>query len=385
MERKALAHHLLRVPLATEGLESLSVPERIQQVRSLPRLHIPSSQELQIAETIQHMVHTGYRDRDPRNAQAWQVIYDPEPDLVAEAALVTGISGIGKSTSIKMALDTLPQVVDHRDFPKMVTGLRQLVWLKVNAPGSGRVSGLALNLLDAMSRLLGPQLLEGVDRHNPNSTALLRRAIQKAKTHFLGLLVIDEVQNLFKLSAAEERRKVGRSTSHRNPLRLVEDETLKQLLNISNDSGIPLLLAGTPDSIRGLQTRLANCSRLAVGGHVDLSRPKNSADPFFSQVLLPQLVRYQWLKNPLEMTTELRDKVFALTAGVPKLVVALWMHAQIRSISGGREDLQIADLDRVFNERMAFLRPAIEALLSGDPSRLWIYEDLVSQFQPLQA
>lgn len=378
MDRLELARHLHKALLMDGPLNSLSIPARVQRIRTLPSWHVPSPLEMRIAATVQHMIHTGYRNRDPRLAHTWQTLYEPEPALVAEAALITGISGMGKSTMIKGILDTFPRVIDHEAFPKLVTGLRQVVWLKANAPPNGKLSGLALNLLDALAQVLGPKVFKGLEGAQINGVLLARRAIQLAKSHFLGVLVVDEVQNLFRLSTAAERSRSSARSNSPSPLRLVEDETLKFLLEVSNDSGIPLVLMGTPDSLRGLRTRVANSTRLAIGGHFELVRPESSADPFFSEVLLPQLVRYQWLDRPLEMSGELRDCVYRLTAGIPKIVVSLWMHAQIFALDRDRKELRLADLEPAFMDHMALLRPAIDALQSGDPMQLALYEDLMA-------
>lgn len=381
MDRLELAQRLHKSLPLDEPLSTLSIPVRIQRIRALSSWRVPSPADIRIASTIQHMIHTGYRKRDPRLAPTWQTLYEPETDVVAEAALLTGPSGTGKSTMMMAGLETFPKIIDHDAFPKLATGLRQVVWLKASAHRSGQLAGLAINLLDALARVLGPQVVAGVDRSRPNATLLSRRAIQLAKSHFLGMLVIDEAQNLFKLSTVADRRRTASRSKGPAPLRLVEDETLKFLLEFSNDSGIPLILVGTPDVLRGLQSRVANTTRLAIGGHFELSHPESSSDPFFSKILLPQLVKHQWIDRPIEMSPELRDCVYRLTGGIPKIVVALWMHVQAYVLERDRQELRLADLELAFMDRMGFLRPAIDALLSGDPTRMSTYEDLMAQFQ----
>lgn len=66
-----------------------------------------------------------------------------------------------------------------------------------------------------------------------------------------------------------------------------------------------------------------------------------------------------------------------LSGGVPRAYMTFWNLAHRHALSRKAKSLEFADFQHVSANALAPLRPAIEALLSGDPRKLILYEDLL--------
>lgn len=374
-----LANGLTQMPPLPGPLKEVPLYVRRHQVMSVKRLHIPTIEEINLASSIQVMVRQGYVGRDPKHPKTWEDIYASEtPEFTmdtSDAAYVVGISGVGKTSAVRGALSMIPQVVTHTRFPTMASGLRQIVWLKVDAPASGTVKDLAVALMAAMQRMVDSDRFSDVLHRPDGKQNLLPRWLQGAKTHFLGLLVIDEIQNLFKIQTLRRRRQM--KEGERLELRIIEDETLKFLLNLTNTSGIPTILMGTPDGVAAISKRFSAAQRMTGGGFHKFRHSASPDDQYFAKYLFPRLFQYQWFDQKFDDEAGLRRLVHRLSGGVPRIYIHLWRFAHICAFNRKGSRLEVDDFERAMDTYLAPLRPAIQALMSQDPQKLSRFEDLL--------
>lgn len=355
------------------------------QVADIFRMHIPTRVGIELAQTVGFMLIQGYVHRNPSDPTTWRRIYSEVGTQAAFSpiqlgALVTGISGAGKSTAIERALQLYPQVVRHERMPGLARPSPQLLWLKVDVPASGKIADLVENLARATDAALGTSHAEDLfSGRRQTGAALAHQWLQKISCNFLGLLVLDEMQNLFKIETKAARSVATRRQGELRPqLRIVDDEALKFLLTLSNFSKIPTLYCSTPDGMAALSTRVSTAQRMLTAGFHTVAHAKSADDEFFRKRLFPNLCRYQWLPEKLPPSDELRRLLFDLSAGVPRLALMTWFHASRRAAQRGVNALSLEDFRHVGDHALGPLRPAVLALLSDDPRRLQRYEDLVS-------
>ncbi len=234
------------------------IPKYLRQhyLPTLWELFVPPLESIQVVETIDLMIRQGYRYRDPNLPRAWSTLLGepcPPPGRVrapATAAVVVGHSGVGKTETILRALGRYPQVITHESFPNLMGAHKQIAWLSVDVPSSGRSYELAASLMNAWDEAMLRADPEAVPRfpnkpgsrsHNPQGK--LDEWRQVALTHSLGILHLDEVQNFFKLLSLKNRR--NRTASGDRELSIVEDQVLRWILSLTNTWQIPLLLSGT--------------------------------------------------------------------------------------------------------------------------------------------
>jgi hypothetical protein len=293
------------------------------------------------------------------------------------AAAAIGVSGIGKTAAIERALALYPQCVEHETFPHLIGQHRQLVWLKVEVPESGKASDLAHRLSRATDLALGTEHSKS-EKHfatQRRASLLLAPWLRRITGHFLGILVLDEIQNLFKIETLAERRS-ARATGHRPELRIVDDEALKFILTLINVAKLPIMISGTPDAMAVFETRMSTSQRLTTEGLIHFDHASRAHNDYFRNVLVPALFRYQWLDHPAQCADEWIDTLYRYTAGLPRLCVNMWVQAQRLALERNAKALEVKHLDLVAKTSMAPVRPAVAALLSADPRLLFQYADL---------
>jgi hypothetical protein len=383
LEPVEIGKRLIYLPPMPEPAGAIPPHELEHLVADVFRMHIPTPAGIELAQTIGFMLRQGYVHRNPSSPATWQRIYSGIGTQAAFSsiqlgAMVTGVSGAGKSTAIERALQLYPQVVAHEEIPGLATPSPQLLWLKVDVPASGKTVDLVENLVRATDAALGTSytsdLLSG---RRQTGAALAHRWLQKVSCNFLGLLVLDELQNLFRIETKAVRTVVKRrNTGARPELRIVDDEALKFLLTLSNFSKIPTLYCSTPDGMAALGTRMSTAQRMLTAGFHTISHAQSADDDFFRKRLFPVLCRYQWLPEKLPASDELRRLLFDLSAGVSRLAVMTWFHAHRRAIQRKAHGLSHEDFRHAGEHALGPLRPAVMALLSDDPAQLQRYEDL---------
>jgi len=382
LSRDLIARRLMHRP-SPPGPQSISAPRHVveHEMAHLWRLHVPTEAGIELAQSIDVLLRQGYVHRNPARPATWRRIYmqdsADEHCPVQLAACVVGLSGAGKTSALERALSLRPQVVAHDRFPHLVSPVRQLVWLKVDVPGSGKIVDLVESLSRAADAALGTdyttKLLSGRSRRG---AAMAHEWLSRMACHFPGLIVLDELQNLFKIETKAARRRAS-SPGDRPLLRIVDDEALKFILTLTNTTKIPFVGCGTPDGIAAFGTRMSTAQRLLTGGYHRIDPEPSASGGFFRRHLLRWLANYQWLPSKLEMTDLVVEEIYRLTAGVPRICVMLWIHAQRRALASRAPSLSVEHLRHAAANALAPLQPAVEALLSQNPDRLAQYEDLL--------
>lgn len=396
-----LMRFLWHAPEKPAHIASVPVHVRIHWLIQICDLHLPRLGELHFAQSVDLALRHSYRYRDPAHPATWsQLLQEPgyRPALPMPPCVVTleGISGTGKTTAANRILRRYPQLIRHETFPCMASAVWQVPWLSVGVPASGRSSDLARTLMEAWHKAVAPAGV-GLERrfqkeiYDKRMTAQDKLAewSQVAATHFLGLLHLDEIQNLFKLETLAQRRRrqmrPGKGKSKQPPhmgLPVADDGLLKWILMLANNGPWTLCISGTQDGIRAMESRCATGQRLATGGYHEFKRFA-AHDPEFDQLFLPTLLGLQYVAHPLEDSPVLRTVLLDLTAGIPRMLIALWIHAQRIALERREDRLRIEDLHQAAKTLLAPAMPAIHALNSGDPRLMEQFEDLLpNTFDP---
>lgn len=363
-------------------VDTVPIYLREHSVMSLRRLIIPMPEGERVSNAIDIGLRQGYVDRNPRDPNVWQWLYRDD-HLVAPgttpplAAYLTGVSGSGKTRAAETALSLYPQTVEHLLFPFASSPVTQLVWLRAEVPRSGKAVDLAWALMSATDLALGDDFFareyKTIKRYGPY--LMLEHWKRKVNSHFLGILVLDEASNLFRLQAMVKRQK--KRPKEPPMLAVADDEALRFIVNLTNSARFPLLLIATPDGMNAFCSRMSTTQRLLTNGFYCMRTPSNADDLYFKDFLFPELCKYQWFGRKLPATDEFRRLVYQLTAGVPRILIALWVLAHRYCFSRLGTVLEFSDFKMAMKYHMGPLVPAVEALLSDDPDRLSRYEDLI--------
>lgn len=383
---------LFCLPPRPGSVASIPVHARMHWLMSVRDLHVPRQEELRLAESLDLSLRQGYRYRHPAAAATWatltrEPLAQQELRMPAGALTVVGHSGTGKTEAIRRILGCYPcQIMRHESFPNLLGPHYQVGWISVDVPASGRAVDLAAALMRAWQRAMVPAGGEHAQRFERSlalgrqqGARMLEEWRQVACSHFLGVLHLDEIQNLFKLMTLEQRRKRGRVGTREQSagLAIVEDQVLKWILSLTNEWGIPLCLSGTPDGIQALKTRFAIGQRLVSAGYHVMRPFSPEGDAELERSFLPALLSYQYVAHPLSASPELIEALMALTAGIPRLLVVLWIAAHRVAFERRDDTLRIEDLHRAAKTYLAPVMPAVQALRSSDPRLCERFEDLL--------
>lgn len=385
---KEAIKELSKRPVFPMGIETAPTHIRLHYLMRIRQLHIASQADLSLWTTIDLMVRDVYGGRDPRLNTTWAdlsgevpLLRDPESSPLAAAVL--GPSGTGKSQGILRCFRGClgKQVIPHASFPGLHGKVLQLVWLSVEVPASGKAGDLALALAEASKIATGTRRFDEwfTKERMKEPLKALNEWHQWAVGRFLGCLHLDEVQNFFRLQSIQQR-KSRRGTNDEPELSVQEDRAIRWFLSIMNRGQYAVLVSGTNDGINALSHRFSTLTRLS-SFHIfePFSGPD---DPVFQEKFLPPLIACQLTRQKLELTTELADLLFRLTAGVPRIIVNFWFAAHRVAFERSGEDLSFGDFEHAAKTLLAPLAPAVLALRKGDPDRLRRYEDLVRAVDP---
>jgi hypothetical protein len=393
LSREQALTKLRLVPSFPGDMSGVPKQIRLHMLMVVRDLHVPSLEGARVLETTDLVIRQGYRYRDPATAAVWAVVSDDplaalRPRAPAMAAVVVGHSGVGKTVAIYKAFDCYGrQVIVHESFPRLKGRHYQMVHLSVDVPASGRAVDLAANLMiawdDAVAQVLADQarrFLATLAKERRDGAKMMDEWRQVAVAHFLGGLHLDEVQNFFRIPSLERRRtgKAGKADDADVPLELsiIEDQALKYVLTLANTWQIPLIVSGTPDGVGALTKRLSNVQRFVTSGYHKMSEFLSATDPFFI-AFMDTLGGFQYVVKRLSIDDEVRALVFSLTAGIQRLIVALWIAAHRVAFERREDSLRLDDFKKAAATYLAPVAPAVAALLSKDPQRMRRYEDLM--------
>ena len=355
-----------KLPLYDPSERQLPASERFHFIERLSRYFDPLSITIDLHQTICVLLMSGYISRNPvqpeyarRSRQIYSSIkakdghnlenYVTVP-TTASGLTIIGESGLGKSTNLANILDTYPQVIIHPQY-----NVTQIVWLKVDCPHAGSLKGLCTDIFLAVDRLLGTNNFKKFGSKGNSEDYMLAQVAQIAHTHHLGLLVIDEMQNL-----ANARR--GR------------DDLLNFLVKMDNIIGIPVIRVGTNEAEPILTGNFRNARRGTGEGAVRWKRMENDNN---WQFFVEGMWEYQWTKTEVSYSEEISDALYEETQGIIDILIKLYKMVQWRAISLGSNEVITVDLIyQVAQEGLYLVKPMLDAIRTGNLVRMKKYRDI---------
>ena len=180
---------------------------------------------------------------------------------------------------------------------------------------------------------------------------------QIAATHFLGILIIDEIQRL------------SLQKTHGTAPLLHFFQDLRTVLRV------PVVEIGTSKAANLFTNEMKDGRRASESGLIQFERPPKRVKEWDDFVR--RIWTYQWVRQPRDPDDEMLDTVFDLSQSIPDFVVLLFKLAQQRAMLDGTETLTPKLLRQTYDDGLALLHPAINALRRNTTKSLSQYEDLL--------
>lgn len=360
-------------------------PAREDRERSLPkevRLHCidrlrnvvqPLPVHLELESAISALIRSGYVSRNPMMASTWRHLHTLSTDHRAMANFhssastfsLVGLSGIGKTTALDSILRLYPQTILHKNYKNKEFIHTQIVWLKIECPFDGSLSGLCRAFFRAVDQALGVDKYVKRYKSKGGIPEMIQRMEQIATTYFIGAIFIDELQHL---NAAKAGGK---------------DNMLNFFVNLINAIGIPVVFIGTNPMVELFADVLRNARRACGLGTYDFKQP-NEHDPAWD-LLVEAIWEYQWVNNIAPLTPVVRATLYDLTQGVTDFLAKLMILGQRYAIQSNVETLTEEVFKHVAETKMKLLRPLLAVLRSRDPKKMRKFEDLMPTDDQLNA
>ena len=356
--------------------------EQYRQWSSELRLHLildavrfvqPLVNHIALGQLIGVLLRSGYVERNPfprkthllrnhsnleRLKESLRALHPPQS--TGREISVIGLSGVGKSTALRSIFALYDQIINHSRYQDQPFTLRQLVYIKLECPQDGSLGGLCKAFFKEVDRLLETNTYRLYVKSGRRTVdEMLIDMAGVASRHFLGVLVIDEIQNL--------REAKGEGAAH----------VLNFLVQLGNELGIPVVLVGTPRAQAILTGEFRRARRASGLGAFPWDRMKEDEE---WEVFTNALWKYQYVRKPTPLTDELRHALYFESQGITDLAVKVYMLAQIEAITRAEKDEEeevTKDLiESVAQDRLRYMQRFLNALRSNNPEELKQFEDI---------
>ena len=344
-------------------------------------LFIEQPFHLHLQEAIDLAIREGYYQRKPMtpaHAAYLRTIYERQkqgdqsvtpnygassPDPLSVS--VIGCSGVGKTTAISRILSLYPQVLHHRA-DRIGSETLQVTYLRVECPHDGSIKTLCCSIIKALDEATGQDYSSVYVNRRTTLDMLKERMSHLMAVHYVGLLVIDEIQNIL--------------ASRKN-----KEALFNFIVSLVNTLGVPILYVGTPKIAAFMERDLRVARRFGSMGSFRWDRfEKNSQE-------WKALVERLWDCSVLEnddgpIPEEINNALYDCSQGIVDVLVKLFILTQMQQLVYGRTELTKEALYAEFNANFQRVAPMIDALRRNDLEAIARYEDIAipeSEFNEL--
>jgi hypothetical protein len=198
--------------------------------------------------------------------------------------------------------------------------------------------------VQTLDALLGTTYAKDFGQRWRSTDDLMLSMANIAARHHLGLLGIDEIQNL------NEAKSGG------------ADEMLNFFVNLINTIGLPVILIGTYEAAHILGGSFRQARR--GSGQGDLVWDWMEFDDW--KLFVETLWRLQYVEKKCKLTIDLCRALHEVSYGVADLAIRIYLAAQIRVIENGVEEISEGLLRSAYRDDFRLMSRIVEVLKSGD-------------------
>ena len=330
-------HHALAVnPDYDPAIRQASAADRLVALNALYEVYYPFSMSstiyskmyLSMIRSLQKK--TGKLAVQQRNANHFGKGQSYFGICNSDSYTLTGASGVGKSTAIARALDLCrgnSVITLQSPYCKI------LPVLVVQCPWDSSIKGLFLSILKAIDEALDTTYYPNAAKTRV-TTDLLIGMVSNALLNGVGLLVVDEIQNV---------------VNSRNGTALIGS-----LIQLINSSGVSICMVGTPECIPFFEQDY-KLARRSLGIHI-------GEIPFDADFagFCATLYQYKYVSGDMILTDGIIQWLYDHSGGVTANVVSLIHDAMEIAILDGTETVTIETLNQAYSQRLGLLHSHID-------------------------
>lgn len=364
---EAIAKLMIRPPY-TEADRFCSSSHRQLLTQRIVRLHQPMEREVDVFGRIDRCIRWGYADRNPLSASHTAQLasgmksfndgsmnYEGGYHPHTYGFSILGISGIGKSTTVESILSLYPQVIRHTSYRKQPLSMHQISWLKLDCSCDGSLKGLCLDFFRSLDDLLGTTYSIQYQSRRVTLDQMMIAMSRLCVSHNVGLLIIDEIQNLCSAQKG------------------IPEKVLNFFVTMVNTIGVPVIMIGTPKALSLLQNEFQQAKRGCGQGDALWERMANDVS---WELFCRAIWTYQYTKQSVPFSEGMKNALYDEAQGIPFLAVHIYKLVQEDAILSEKETFAAKDLHRIASQKMGLTKPMREAMKAGKEVDLKQYIDI---------
>jgi hypothetical protein len=379
LSKPGLMKYLLDCPPYDEEQRTWPPELRLQMILQTLRFFTPSDIHYHLAWQIDSAIRLSYEKRNPLDTDFWDKIeqdiesidsiccgqdielIDPswciptDEEHTATSLSILGISGVGKSTGLLRILKRYKPVILHSRYGDRNLTLKQISWMKLECPSDGSLKGLCQNFFQKVDSLLGTRYYQKYVRSKRTVDDMIPDMANIAAVHCIGLLVIDEIQNLDQAKSGGAKRMLN---------------FFVQLINTLN---ISVVLVGTYKAWEILGDEFRQIRR--GSGLGDLVWDPMQNDNVWN-LFVTSMWRYQYTRKSCSATKALKDVLYYECQGITDYAIKMYLLAQVRAILTGTEEITTGLIKSVARDHFRTAKEVLDALKEKDWKKLKSCKDV---------
>lgn len=394
MSTEQILQVLTDVPTFRPADRELPTEVRFAMIMRLSAFFLPFGRHVRLANMVEALLRQSYVGRAPNSAGYVQSLQDlyrnrmrglvnpPTPGQFGGglSTSLIGVAGCGKSTLLQRIQAAYPPALRHVQHA-MCT---QMPIVILQCPANGAtVRGLALQFFEYVDSIFGTDYEATYTKSGSNEDTLSTAIASVALRHGLGLLVIEEIQNVTYAKKGEEKR-LPRF------FRLLVNKVKSGILFVGTNKAYDIVEHDFSEARRSIGYGSEYWDRYVPHWYLDERRqtaglaPMTADDKRVTPDEFTPFLKVLWARQLTRKFTELdhtlERTMFRLTQGVADIIIKLFVAAQREAMLDGSEQLSVELIERVFERGFKPVEPMLKALESGDPALLRRFDDL----KPLQ-
>ena len=296
--------------------------ERMRKMAQVQTVFVPLDYMYTVYESLFRMMQSTYYTRTSKESVARiNAFFTNGADMNSygtqpQSGALLGTSGLGKTTTIRKCLSLIPQVIAHERYLGKPFFCKQVLWLFCECPSDASAKTMSYNIVKALDQAVGSNHLDYLLRMRSTASSAVSTYIKVlCLTYHVGLIVIDEIQNVVVQAQKTNRVK---------PL-------IRFLTELTNDSATAIYMSGTSlaETVFSAEEYLRRRTR---GPRLLPFKPDGAYRDF-----LQQLWPYQYTQKEAELTDRLANQIYDYSGGIPAYITKIFEEAQVRAIMDGAE------------------------------------------------
>lgn len=338
-------------PARQAGYREAPLHRRLELLHEMQELFLPGEQHIMTMQKLMGVIRHCYSYRNPNRPEVQTALYRAGQGMPSQisrlsgsgggsnGSVLWGVTGAGKTSFIDRFVAYLPTgPIEHRIVQDRSALWPQIACLRIQCATTLR--GTASALLRQIDEKLGTTYWSR-GNGRMSKELFMGKIVQAITIHFVGLLIVEDVQNL-------------------REMRAESSEVLEYFTNIMEESGIPVLLVSTYAARGVLLSNIKVGSKLTAKGITDFAPLALNDEDWVP--LTEQLWQFNIFSVDAPMPVGLPEALHFHTMGVRRFAREMLCSAFEHAARRGSSTVDQALLDQIAGSEMLKYQAAVHIL-----------------------